>query len=110
MHHAKVENTYLSGGGNVPQACLLLNVLDLVVGRIPTILPIIGFVLLEELECVGCFVEPRQGWLLSQCVARPSHWQADPSPANGHDVPFLVRMRRKLMRRGNMVDAEEACP
>ena len=47
MQHTKVEHTYLSGGGNVPQACLLLNVLDLVVGRIPTILPIDGFVLLE---------------------------------------------------------------
>jgi hypothetical protein len=47
MQHAKVENTYLSGGGNLPQACLLLSVQDVVVGRIPTILPIDCYVLLE---------------------------------------------------------------
>ena len=64
MQHAKVENTYLSGGGNLPQACLLLTILDVVVGRIPTILPIEGFVFLEELECVGRFVGPCQGGFL----------------------------------------------
>ena len=50
MQHAKVENNYLSGGGNLPQASLLLTVLDVVVGKIPTISSIDGFVLLQELQ------------------------------------------------------------
>ena len=82
----------------------------MVVGRIPTILPIVGFVLLEELECVGLFVGSRQGWLLVQCIARPSHWQADPSPTNAHKIPYLMRTRRKLVHHGHVVEAEEACP
>lgn len=97
--NARNFRAYLGGGGNLLQAFLFLTV-QVAVGRHLFVLntpPIGAHSLIVWRAEVGSFSRCRLTWLLGRCESHQVvGWWIGWSLSLGHDIPSLVRMRRKI--------------